>query len=81
MLAVVANRVTGAMGATVVPRVAIAMNAVVMIALAVATVLTAHREKTVVHAWGMLPSVPSAMRSITPRLHCASWQARRTARR
>ena len=82
--AVAASQVTGAtdaMGATAVARVAIAMSAVVMTALDVATVLTVHHEKTVAHALATLLSVPSVTHSTTPRLHCASWQARPMARR
>ncbi|MNT15532.1 hypothetical protein D3C72_1505900 [compost metagenome] len=78
--AVAASLATGAMGATAVLRVVIAMSAVVTTALVVATVLTVRREKTVAHAWEMPLSVRSAMRSTTPRLHCASWQARPMAR-
>lgn len=81
--AVAASLATGAtdvMGVTAVPRVVIAMSAVVMTALVVVTVLTVRREKTVAHAWEMPLSVHNAMRSTTPRLHCASWQVRPTAR-
>ena len=55
--------------------------AAVMTALVVATAMTVRRVTTVAHAWAMQPSVPSAMPWTTPKLPCASWPARPTAKR